>query len=222
MIELVNITKKYKDFYALKETNLKIEEGEFIAIIGESGSGKSTLLNIIGQIDVPSSGEIIINGKNIVNLADKKLAKLRNSTFGFVFQSFYLEPSYTVSQNVEIPLILKGTKRKERKQRVDEVLEAVDMLDKAKNKAKNLSGGEMQRVAIARAIAADPSIIIADEPCGNLDSKNGEVVMKLLKELNDKGKTVIMVTHSLEHAKWAKRIIKLSDGEIVSDTINNN
>lgn len=150
------------------------------------------------------------------------MAKLRNSTFGFVFQSFYLEPSYTVSQNVEIPLILKGTKRKERKQRVDEVLEAVDMLDKAKNKAKNLSGGEMQRVAIARAIAADPSIIIADEPCGNLDSKNGEVVMKLLKELNDKGKTVIMVTHSLEHAKWAKRIIKLSDGEIVSDTINNN
>ena len=132
------------------------------------------------------------------------------------------EPSYTVYRNVEIPLILKGMKRKERKQRVEEVLNSVDMQDKLKNKASNLSGGEMQRVAIARAIAADPSIIIADEPCGNLDSKNGEAVMQLLKGLNDAGKTVIMVTHSLEHAKWAKRIIRLSDGEIVSDTINAN
>ena len=222
MIELKSITKKYKDFYALKETNLKIEEGEFVAIIGESGSGKSTLLNIIGQIDVPSSGEIIIDEKNTVDLDNNEVARLRNSTFGFVFQSFYLEPSYTVYRNVEIPLILKGMKRKERKQRVEEVLNSVDMQDKLKNKASNLSGGEMQRVAIARAIAADPSIIIADEPCGNLDSKNGEAVMQLLKGLNDAGKTVIMVTHSLEHAKWAKRIIRLSDGEIVSDTINAN
>ncbi len=222
MIKLENISKKYKDFYALKETNLNIEDGEFVAIIGESGSGKSTLLNLIGQIDVPSSGEIIIDGQNTVELKDNEVAKLRNTTFGFVFQSFYLEPTYTVYQNVEIPLILNGTKRKARKERVLEVLNAVDMQDKLKNKVSNLSGGEMQRVAIARAIAANPPIIIADEPCGNLDSKNGEAVMKLLKGLNDAGKTVIMVTHSLEHAKWAKRIIKLSDGEIVSDTDNAN
>ena len=211
------MTKKYKDFYALKETNLKIEDGEFVAIIGESGSGKSTLLNIIGQIDVPSSGEIIINGENTVDLDDNEVAKLRNSTFGFVFQSFYLEPTYTVYSNVEIPLVLKGMKRKERKQRIEEVLNSVDMQDKEKNKASNLSGGEMQRVAIARAIAANPPIILADEPCGNLDTNNGEIVMQLLKQLNDEGQTVIMVTHNPEHAKWAKRIIKLSDGEIVSD-----
>lgn len=217
MLILKNMTKKYKDFYALKETNLKIEDGEFVAIIGESGSGKSTLLNIIGQIDVPSSGEIIINGENTVDLDDNEVAKLRNSTFGFVFQSFYLEPTYTVYSNVEIPLVLKGMKRKERKQRIEEVLNSVDMQDKEKNKASNLSGGEMQRVAIARAIAANPPIILADEPCGNLDTNNGEIVMQLLKQLNDEGQTVIMVTHNPEHAKWAKRIIKLSDGEIVSD-----
>lgn len=219
MITVHNLTKTYGKFNALKNISLELCDGEFVAIIGESGSGKSTLLNIIGQIDLPSSGEIIVNGENTVDLDDNELAKLRNNTFGFVFQAFYLEPTYTVYRNVEIPLILKGMKRKERKQRVEEVLNSVGMQDKLKNKATNLSGGEMQRVAIARAIAADPPIIIADEPCGNLDSNNGEAVMKLLKDLNDAGKTVIMVTHSLEHAKWAKRIIKLSDGEIISDTI---
>ena len=222
MITVNNLTKTYGKFNALRNISLEINDGEFVAIIGESGSGKSTLLNIIGQIDFPSSGEIIVDGENTVGLDDKVTAKLLNSTFGFVFQSFYLEHTYTVYRNVEIPLILKGMKRKDRKQRIEEVLNSVDMQDKLKNKASNLSGGEMQRVAIARAIAADPSIIIADEPCGNLDSKNGETVMELLKGLNDAGKTVIMVTHSLEHAKWAKRIIKLSDGEIVSDTINAN
>ena len=219
MLSLKNITKKYKDFYALNDINLQIADGEFVAIIGESGSGKSTLLNIIGQIDIPSAGEFFLNEVNTVELEEKDVAKLRNNTFGFVFQSFYLEPTYTVYQNVEIPLVLNGMKRKDRKQRITEVLTAVSMQDKCKNKAANLSGGEMQRVAIARAIVNDPPIIIADEPCGNLDSKNGEAVMKLLKGLNDAGKTVIMVTHSLEHAKWAKRIIKLSDGEIVSDDV---
>ena len=220
MLKLINITKQYKDFFALNDINLQIDHGEFVAIVGESGSGKSTLLNIIGQIDIPSSGELFINGINTVTLKEKDVAKLRNTTFGFVFQSFYLEPTYTVEQNVEIPLILKGMKREERKQRIVEVLAAVNMQDKCKNKAANLSGGEMQRVAIARAIAADPSIIIADEPCGNLDSKNGEAIMRLLKSLNESGKTVIMVTHSSEHAQWAKRIIKLCDGKIISDIRN--
>ena len=217
MLKLSNITKKYKDFNALQDVNLRIDDGEFVAIVGESGSGKSTLLNIIGQIDLPSSGELFIDGINTVELKEKEVAKLRNTTFGFVFQSFYLEPTYTVEQNVEIPLILKGAKKEDRKRRINDVLTAVNMQDKRKNKAANLSGGEMQRVAIARAIAADPSIIIADEPCGNLDSKHGEAIMKLLKSLNEDGKTVIMVTHSAEHAQWAKRIVKLCDGKIVSD-----
>lgn len=222
MIKLENINKNYKGFYALKNISLQIIDGEFIAIIGESGSGKSTLLNIIGQIDVPSSGEIYLDEKNITDLTDNEIAKLRNTTFGFIFQSFYLEPTYTVSQNIEIPLVLAGIKKKDRKSRIDEVLLKVGLVDKAKNKASNLSGGEMQRVAIARAIVNNSPIIIADEPCGNLDSKNGKIIMSLLKDLNLEGKTIIMVTHSLEHAKWAKRIIKLSDGEIVSDTINAN
>ena len=222
MLKLSSINKQYNDFYALKDIDLQIDDGEFVAIVGESGSGKSTLLNIVGQIDVPSSGELLINGTNTVKLAEKEVAKLRNTTFGFVFQSFYLEPSYTVEQNVEIPLILKGTKKEERRSRIVEVLTAVNMQDKRKNISANLSGGEMQRVAIARAIAADPSIIIADEPCGNLDSKNGEAIMKLLKSLNDCGKTVIMVTHSAEHAQWAKRIIRLCDGKVISDVSNAN
>ena len=216
-----NLTKTYGKFNALRNISLEINDGEFVAIIGESGSGKSTLLNIIGQIDFPSSGEIIVDGENTVGLDDKETAKLRNSTFGFVFQAFYLEPTYTVYRNVEIPLILKGMKRKDRKQRIEEVLNSVDMQDKLKNKASNLSGGEMQRVAIARAIANNPPIIIADEPCGNLDTKNGDVVMRLLRDLHEQGKTILMVTHSYEHSKWADRVIKLCDGKIVSDEKNN-
>lgn len=217
MIQIKNIIKKYDKFNALSGVSLDIADGEFVAIIGESGSGKSTLLNIIGQIDDPTEGEIYINDISATELAEKERAKLRNRMFGFVFQSFYLEPTYTVYQNVEIPLILAGMKRKDRKNRIEEVLNSVDMQDKAKNKASNLSGGEMQRVAIARAIAANPPIIIADEPCGNLDTGNGEIIMQLLKRLNDEGETVIMVTHNPDHAKWAKRIIKLSDGKIVSE-----
>ncbi len=217
MIELKEVSKKYEDFSALSDVNLKIEDGEFVAIVGESGSGKSTLLNLIGQIDVPSCGEIVIDGRNATKLPEKEVAAMRNRTFGFVFQSFFLEPTYTVSQNVEIPLLLAGVKKNERAERVNKALQKVDIQDKANNKAANLSGGEQQRVAIARAIVNDPPVIIADEPCGNLDTKNGDAVMKLLKELNEEGKTVLMVTHSAEHAKWAKRIIKLCDGKVISD-----
>ena len=217
MIELKDISKNYENFYALSEVSLKIEDGEFVAIVGESGSGKSTLLNLIGQIDVPSGGEIVINGKTATKLPEKEVAAMRNKNFGFVFQSFFLEPTYTVAQNVEIPLLLGGVKKAERAERVAAALQKVGLVDKAKNKASNLSGGEQQRVAIARAIVNDPPVIIADEPCGNLDTKNGDNIMQLLKELNGEGKTVLMVTHSAEHAKWAKRIIKLCDGKVVAD-----
>ena len=219
MITVNNINKTYGKFNALTQISLTITDGEFIALTGASGSGKSTLLNIIGQIDDPTEGEICINDISATELMDKERAELRNKMFGFVFQAFYLEPTYTVRQNVEIPLILANIKRKERKNRISEVLQLVGLLDKAKNKASNLSGGEMQRVAIARALSTNPPIIIADEPCGNLDTANGEIVMQLLKRLNDEGKTVIMVTHNPDHAKWAKRIIRLSDGEIVSDNM---
>lgn len=217
MITIESINKTYGDFNALTQISLTIADGEFVALTGASGSGKSTLLNIIGQIDDPTDGEIYIDDIAATKLSEKERAKLRNKMFGFVFQAFYLEPTYTVQENVEIPLILADKKRQERKERVNEVLQLVGLLDKAKNKASNLSGGEMQRAAIARAIAANPSIIIADEPCGNLDTNNGEIIMKLLKRLHEEGKTVIMVTHNPEHAKCAKRIIRLSDGKIVSD-----
>lgn len=221
MIELKNISKNYGNFFALSDVNLHMSEGEFVAIVGESGSGKSTLLNLIGQIDIPSDGEIIINGKNATKLPEKEVAALRNKYFGFVFQSFFLEPTYTVAQNVEIPLLLAGLKKGERAERVSAALRKVGMLDKAGNKASDLSGGEQQRVAIARAIVNDPPVIIADEPCGNLDTKNGDGVMALLQELNGEGKTVLMVTHSAEHAKWAKRIIRLCDGKVISDERSN-
>lgn len=217
MIELKDISKNYGDFYALSGINLEVADGEFVAIVGESGSGKSTLLNLIGQIDTPSDGEISIDGKNATKLPEKEVALLRNKYFGFVFQSFFLEPTYTVTQNVEIPLLLAGVKKGERTARVSAALDKVGLSEKAKNKASDLSGGEQQRVAIARAIVNDPPVIIADEPCGNLDTKNGDAVMALLKELNEEGKTVLMVTHSAEHAKWAKRIIKLCDGKVISD-----
>ena len=217
MIRIKKIKKLYKNFCALDIDELNIEDGEFIAFTGESGSGKSTLLNIIGQIDNASEGDIIIDGEEISYLTEIERAELRNKTFGFVFQSFYLEPTYLVFYNIEIPLILSNMKRKQRKARVLEVLSVVGMETKAKSKAVNLSGGEMQRVAIARAIANNPPIIIADEPCGNLDTKNGDVVMRLLRDLHEQGKTILMVTHSYEHSKWADRVIKLCDGKIVSD-----
>lgn len=215
MIELKNVSKNYGEFYALSDVNLQIENGEFVAIVGESGSGKSTLLNMIGQIDTPSAGEVLIDGKSVTALHEKEVAALRGKNFGFVFQSFFLEPTYTVARNVEIPLLLAGVKKAERSALVESALQKVGMQEKADKKAANLSGGEQQRVAIARAIVNDPPVIIADEPCGNLDSKNGDNVMQLLKELNEEGKTVLMVTHSEDHAKWAKRIIRLCDGKVV-------
>lgn len=221
MISIEQVSKKYKtgngEFYALKDVSLHINDGEFVAVVGKSGSGKSTLLNLVGTLDSVTDGIITVDGQDITKLDNKSLARFRNSKLGFVFQSFYLEPEYTVYENVELPLILAGHFGKSNAERIDNVLKLVNLTDKAKNKAKNLSGGESQRVAIARAIVNNPDIILADEPCGNLDTANSENIMNIFKALHSEGKTVIMVTHDSEEAQVASRIITLSDGQIVSD-----
>ena len=224
MISIDKISKKYKtgdgEFYALKDVSLTISDGEFVAIVGKSGSGKSTLLNLVGTLDTVTDGAITVDGQDITKLDNKSLALFRNKKLGFVFQSFYLEPEYTVCENVELPLILAGSFGKSNTDRVNEVLQLVELTDKAKNKAKNLSGGESQRVAIARAIVNNPDIILADEPCGNLDSANSENIMNIFKALHSAGKTVMMVTHDSEEAQVASRIVTISDGKIVADKRN--
>ncbi len=220
MISIKGLTKKYvtgkTDFFALNGINLEIADGEFLAITGKSGSGKSTLLNIIGTLDEPTSGTVTVDGVDISALKSKAVAAYRNKTVGFVFQSFYLEPSYTVYDNVELPLILAG-KVGNNREKVEAALEMVGLKHKSAEKARTLSGGEQQRVAIARAIVNEPSYILADEPCGNLDTVNSDNVMKILCNLNASGKTVIMVTHDAEDAFKARRIVTISDGKVVND-----
>ena len=221
MIKIDKVSKKYKtgdgEFYALKDVSLSIDDGEFVAIVGKSGSGKSTLLNLVGTLDTVTDGAITVDGQDLTKLDNKSLALFRNQRLGFVFQSFYLEPEYTVYENVELPLILAGRFGKANVERVNEVLALVELTDKAKNKAKHLSGGESQRVAIARAIVNDPDVILADEPCGNLDTANSQNIMDIFKTLHAQGKTVVMVTHDGEEAQVASRIVTISDGQIVSD-----
>lgn len=224
MINIQNVYKKYKtgdgEFCALKDVSLTISDGDFVAIVGKSGSGKSTLLNCLGTLDTVTEGVITVDGQDVTKLDNKSLAHFRNRKLGFVFQSFYLEPEYTVYENVELPLILAGHFGKNNAQRIEQVLKLVDLTDKAKNKAKHLSGGESQRVAIARAIVNNPDIILADEPCGNLDTANSQNIMEIFKALHTQGKTVIMVTHDAEEAHVASRIVTLSDGQIVADEGN--
>ena len=217
MISIRNVLKTYDNFHALNNIYLEIYVGQFVALVGASGSGKSTLLNMIGLIDIPTEGQIFIKEQETNKMSDNDKAELRNKFFGFIFQSFYLENRYTVEKNIEIPLIIRGIKSAERKILVKNALETVGLLSKIKNLAGTLSGGEMQRVAIARAIAGSPQIILADEPCGNLDTKNSEIVLELFKKLHAMGKTIVLVTHNLEHAKIADRVVTLSDGEIISD-----
>lgn len=223
MIRLVNVSKHYQYglennlFYALKDINLEIRKSEFISIIGKSGSGKSTLMNIIGSLDRPSSGELYIDGINIQKMSLMEQNIFRNEKIGFVFQSFYLEPSYTVFQNVEIPLLIKGVSRKERKIRVEEQLNQVGLISKANLASKFLSGGEQQRVCIARAMINNPSIILADEPCGHLDTQNSKVILELLCKFRDKKTTVLLITHNQEEANLADRIIEMQDGNIIAD-----
>lgn len=222
MIEVKGVSKGYRmgkeKVIALNNVSLNIDKGEFVAIIGPSGSGKSTLMHIIGGLDTPSAGSVFIEGNDISKLKDKKLSKYRNEKIGFVFQAFNLENSQTALENVMMPLIFAGVSKKERKKRALFALEQVGLKDLVKHKPNEMSGGQRQRVSIARALVNNPEIIFADEPTGNLDSKSGEGIMKLFHEINEKGYTIIMVTHNPLEAEKAKRIIQIKDGEITSDS----
>ena len=216
MIEIKNISKVYGEndskVTALNGINLQIKEGEFTAIMGKSGSGKSTLLNLIGTLETPTSGEIFINGINICKLKGKKLASFRNNHLGYIFQSFYLESEYSVLENVMVPLIIKGVDKKEREEIAYNMLSKLGIKDKALELTKNLSGGQQQRVVIARALVNNPTIILADEPTGNLDSVQGKEIVNMLKDLTREGKTVVMVTHDETIKDCFDRIIYLKDG----------
>lgn len=202
---------------ALDGISLNIESGEFVGIVGQSGSGKSTLMNIIGLLDISTKGKYILNGNNVSNLKDNQLADIRNREIGFIFQGFNLIPSLTACANVELPLIYRGIKKESRHRIAIEALDKVGLKNRISHLPSQLSGGQQQRVAIARALAAKPPVILADEPTGNLDSASGEEVMQTLYELNEEGKTVILITHDNQIAKTAKRLIRIQDGKIVSD-----
>ncbi|MGM0123275.1 ABC transporter ATP-binding protein [Enterococcus sp. AZ194] len=221
VIEAKNLKKVYgtgqATFSALKGVDIRIEKGESVAIIGKSGSGKSTLMHILALLDKPTSGEILLLGKETTQVKKKELNKVRNETFGFVFQQFFMNTKDTVLENVLLPLKISGLSSKKRKQRAIEALAAVELTDKAKNKANDLSGGQKQRVCIARALVNQPEIIFADEPTGNLDSATGEKIEKLLFDLNrEKNITLIVVTHDPELAARCDRQIHIKDGEVVS------
>lgn len=219
ILELKDVSKKYlsndNTFYALKDVSFKINKGEFISITGPSGSGKSTLMHIVGLLDNPTSGEVLLNGKNISKLPEKQLAKIRNVTLGFVFQQFNLLPKTSSLENVILPLVYSDIPQKNRTQMGMEMLTKVGLKDKFKNTPAQLSGGQQQRVAIARALINNPQIILADEPTGNLDSKSGAAVMEFLHQLNKEGRTIVFVTHDQDLAKQAKRIIIIKDGQII-------
>ena len=218
VIELSNLTKRYDDeagvYDALKGVDLSVKKGDFVAIMGPSGSGKSTLMNIIGLLDRPTKGEYILDSTNTNKLTDRKLANFRRDKIGFVFQNFNLLPRFNLMQNVELPLIYKRVGARERRKKVIEVLKSVGLGDKAKNRPNRLSGGQVQRAAIARALINNPSIVLADEPTGNLDSKTGIEIMELLKDLNKKGVTIVVVTHNPEVSDYADRTIIVKDGHI--------
>ncbi len=219
MITVKQISKSYPHCDALKETSLQIQDGTFTAIVGRSGSGKSTLLRILGGLDSPTSGEVFYENTSLQKLSEVQLAAFRNKHIGFVFQQFFLEPQYTVYQNAEMPLIIGAVPKKERSSLVETQLEAVGLLHKRNALASTLSGGEKQRTAIARAMVCNPPVILADEPCGSLDTENGEIVMKLLRTMAEQGKTVILITHNREDAAKTDRIITLKDGQVIDDAI---
>lgn len=218
MIEVKNVSKKYKMgkeiVTALNDVNITINDGEFVSIVGPSGSGKSTLMHLVGGLDTPTSGNVYVDGKDISKLKDKYMSKYRNETIGFVFQAFNLENTQTALENVMMPLIFAGVGGRERKEKAKKALEMVGLGDKIKHKPNEMSGGQRQRVSIARALVNEPKIIFADEPTGNLDSKNGELIMNFLKDLNKKGYTIIMVTHNMDEARNSKRVIKIKDGQV--------
>jgi putative ABC transport system ATP-binding protein len=205
--------------HALSEIHLKIQKGEYVSISGPSGCGKSTLLSILGLLDSPTEGNYYLNGQSVANLKMSDRARIRNREVGFIFQAFNLIGDLTVYENVELPLTYRGTPTAERKKRVHDALEKVGMAHRMKHYPSQLSGGQQQRVAVARAVCGEPSILLADEPTGNLDSTNGEAVMDLLRELHDSGATICMVTHDPRYAQYADRTINLFDGRIVEENV---
>lgn len=224
-MSLLSIKEIKRDFklgnevlHVLKGINLTIEKGEYVALMGPSGSGKSTLMNILGCLDTPTSGQYILNGKDVSKMTDGELADIRNKEIGFVFQTFNLMPRTTALDNVALPMVYAGIGKEKRHERAKEVLELVGLSDRMTHKPNELSGGQRQRVAVARALVNSPSIILADEPTGNFDSKTSHEIMKLFNEIHQKGNTVILVTHEEDIAQHAHRIIRLRDGLIDSDT----
>lgn len=224
LIEVKDMYKIYNpgenEVRAIDGISLNIEKGEFVAIIGQSGSGKSTLMNMLGLLDIPTSGKYLLDGIDTANMTDDELSEIRNKEIGFIFQGFNLIPSLTAVENVELPLVYRSMKKDERNKLALEALDRVGLSHRLDHLPKQMSGGQQQRVAIARAVAARPPVILADEPTGNLDSHSGIEVMKILHELHEEGRTVILITHDNEIAKEAQRVIRIQDGQIVSDIMN--
>lgn len=224
VINMKNIIKRYyigkpNELQILNGINLEVNENDFLSIVGESGSGKSTLMNIIGALDRPTEGTYFLDNEDVTNMSDTQLSKIRNEKIGFVFQSFFLIPRTSALKNVELPMMYAGVPKKKRREKAMELLELVGMADRAHHKPNELSGGQNQRVAIARALSNNPSIILADEPTGALDSKTGHIVMDIFHKLHDEQKkTIVLITHSPELAKETDRIITISDGSIISDS----
>ena len=223
MIKTENLQKIFKteevETWALHDVSLEIKEGEFVAIMGPSGCGKSTLLNILGLLDNPTNGSYELNGTDVSKFSEAERTNLRKGVIGFVFQSFNLIDELNVYENIELPLLYMGVPKEERKKRVEEAMKRMDIAHRVNHFPQQLSGGQQQRVAIARAVVANPKIILADEPTGNLDSKNGKEVMDLLTQLNKEGTTVVMVTHSKRDAGYAHRIVHLFDGSVVANIV---
>lgn len=224
MIKIKDITKVYKmgtvEVHALNKVNLSVERGEFISIVGPSGSGKSTLMNILGCLDIPSSGSYELDGKPVQQLSDDELAEFRNAKLGFIFQGYNLLNKLTARENVELPLIYRGISARERRERAAGALTKVGLSNRIDHRPVELSGGQQQRVAIARALAGNPSLILADEPTGNLDTKSGEEILELLHQLHQSGNTIVMITHDAEIARMAQRILTIKDGELVGEEVN--
>jgi putative ABC transport system ATP-binding protein len=223
LIETNDLWKSYvmgsETIHALRGVSLGIDRGEYVAIMGPSGSGKSTLMNLIGCLDTPSKGSYLLNGKQVSQMNDDELARIRNEEIGFVFQTFNLLPRATALHNVELPLIYAGVTGKERSARAHRALERVELTDRKSHRPNELSGGQRQRVAVARALVNNPSILLADEPTGNLDSKTGEEIMNLFARLHEAGNTIILVTHEADIAAHANRVVHLRDGQIEKDVI---
>ena len=223
LIEVKNVYKIYNpgenEVRALDGISVTIDHGEFVAIVGHSGSGKSTFMNMLGCLDTPTSGDYYLDGVNVAGMTDDELSDIRNKQIGFIFQGFNLIPSLTAQENVELPLVYRGMPAEQRRQLAEEALTREGMEHRMNHRPSELSGGQQQRVAIARAIAARPPIIMADEPTGNLDTRVGEEVMKILHELNEEGRTIVLITHDNDIARQATRAIRIIDGKVVSDTL---